>query len=317
MTGQWLDRATGELVDLADQDGVTRVLDAQQRALERLARRVDELADSVAHPAYEFPTGWTWRALGGHSARVLWEQLHDWVGWLRGRYPVADAVPPCWYRHSEVVEELTALWLAWRAAYAEADAALLGPAEWHDRWLPGALQHIRGWGVHCDRTSHRTRPDAVYGAAAVDDHAAFVEAMEADLAGRRAARAGIRAAGGPTTDLDAHRAPTTRPELAAAVTARQARGQEDSVISNTRMATLVATGQAVEILRLPGGPVEHDSRYWVTAGNGWHPVTDPAVVARLDRDKQRLARADAATRPTGGGAGDSRPTGDDGGGTAA
>jgi hypothetical protein len=301
VSGQWLDRATGELVDLADTDGVARVLDAQQRALDRLARRLDDLADNVAHPAYEFPTGWTWRTLGAHPARVLWQQLHDWVGWLRGRYPVADTVPPCWYRHSETVEELTACWLAWRAGYAEPDAPLLGPAEWHDRWLPGALHHIRGWGVHCDATTHRDRPPTVYGDTPVDDPAAFTAHVDADLAARRTPP--VRPAPRPAPDHApggepaGHGDPPTSAGPAGrdgppAVSAQPP--PEAPVISNTRMSTLVATGHAVELLRIPGGPVEHDGRYWVTAGTGWHPVTDPAAVARLDRDKQRLARADAA-----------------------
>jgi hypothetical protein len=68
------------------------------------------------------------------------------------------------------------------------------------------------------------------------------------------------------------------------------------VITDVAMAALVATGEAVALLSIPGGPVEYDGHWWVTAGHGWHQVTDPAVIAELDRDKRRLAALDQATR---------------------
>ena len=52
-------------------------------------------------------------------------QLRAWVAWIRHRYPLAKRVPACWAEHPEVVEELTALWLAWQQAYEDRRASLL------------------------------------------------------------------------------------------------------------------------------------------------------------------------------------------------
>jgi hypothetical protein len=106
-------------------------------------------------------TGWCWRTLTGAAADQLWTRLRDWVVWLRARYPLAHAIPACWAQHPELVEELTALHLAWVAAYTDPTAAPTAPADWHTHYLPAALERIPGWGVHCTDT-HRPRPPGVY-----------------------------------------------------------------------------------------------------------------------------------------------------------
>ncbi len=93
-----------------------------------------------------------WHDLTPHEAQRTWRALAEWVGWLRGRYPLAHQVPLCWWRHPELVEELTALWLAWRDAYVEKGAPLSAPADWHGRWLPEFLRRIGagGWNLACE-----------------------------------------------------------------------------------------------------------------------------------------------------------------------
>ena len=86
------------------------------------------------------------------SCERTWTALADWVGWLRGRYPLANQVPLCWWRHPELVEELSALWLAWRDAYVERGAPLTAGADWH-----GAVP-ARAPAPHpCRRLEHRLR----------------------------------------------------------------------------------------------------------------------------------------------------------------
>lgn len=126
-----------------------------------LLAKLDDL-DRSSTPA-RAPTAWCWRNLGPEGEKELWRQLNDWVTWLRGRYPLARKIPKCWADHPEVVEELTALWLAWHAAYETTDAPLTAPADWHDRWLPGLLHRIEHGPFSIDCTiEHSQRPESAY-----------------------------------------------------------------------------------------------------------------------------------------------------------
>ena len=107
-----------------------------------LVMRVEELEDASAQPAAGTVSSWCWRYAGASATESLWKELGDWVDWIRHRYPLARRIPDCWAEHPELVEELTALWLAWQAAYVERDAPLTAAAEWHDRWLPGVLHRL-------------------------------------------------------------------------------------------------------------------------------------------------------------------------------
>ena len=106
---------------------------------------------------------WCWRDLGEHGREELWNQLTDWVDYLRSRYPLARKIPACWAEHPELVEELTALWLAWQGAYQDRDAPLTAPVDWHDRWLPGVLHRLEHGPFATDcSTRHQPRPDSAY-----------------------------------------------------------------------------------------------------------------------------------------------------------
>jgi len=136
-------------------------------ALTDLMVRVEEAEDVASQPVAGSVSSWCWRYAGASAAESLWVELGDWVGWIRHRYPLARRIPECWADHPEVVEELTALWLAWQAAYVERDAPLTGAAEWHDRWLPGVLHRLEHgpFAVDCG-TCHKARPDTLYADAA-------------------------------------------------------------------------------------------------------------------------------------------------------
>jgi hypothetical protein len=72
-------------------------------------------------------------------------------------------VQACWAEHPEIVEELTALWLAWQHAYTDSDAPLTAAADWHDRWLPGLLHRLQhgAFALDCSE-SHQDRPARSY-----------------------------------------------------------------------------------------------------------------------------------------------------------
>jgi hypothetical protein len=126
-----------------------------------LLARVEELGDGAS--TRSAPRPWCWRNLGPKAEEELWSQLTEWVDWLRARYPLAKKVPACWREHPEIVEELTALWLAWQHAYTDANAPLTAPVEWHDHWLPGLLQRFEH-GPHALNcaTEHTARPSSAY-----------------------------------------------------------------------------------------------------------------------------------------------------------
>jgi hypothetical protein len=176
--------------------GLGRQLIRQAEAISQLRHDLDRLAseitDSVAdlHSRLEStedtasgisarsgigaePKGvmaWCWRYLGPQGSDALWAELAGWVGWIRHRYPLARRVPACWAQHPELVEELTALWLAWHASYTERDAPLTGPIDWHDRWLPGLLHRLEhgAFALNCS-SGHQDRPASAYANAGESD----------------------------------------------------------------------------------------------------------------------------------------------------
>jgi hypothetical protein len=147
---------------------------ALRRDLDRLAHettdaltgihdRLDETVTANDHPAIaESPDGCCWRDLDESNAAKKLEQLTSWVDWLRSRYPLARRVPACWPEHPEIIEELTALWLAWQHAYTEPDAPLTAAADWHDRWLPGFLHRLEHGPFALDCAAHQRRPVSSY-----------------------------------------------------------------------------------------------------------------------------------------------------------
>lgn len=163
-----------------DDDPILQQLMNQAREISQLRRDLDALAheatDGVAGlqsrveelqsqsmTIGRVSTSWCWRSIGPHGAQELWHQLTEWVNWIRSRYPLARKIPSCWAEHPEIVEELTALYVAWQFAYENLDAPLTAAADWHDRWLPGVLHRLEHGPFALDCTSgHRARPRNLY-----------------------------------------------------------------------------------------------------------------------------------------------------------
>jgi len=115
--------------------------------LETVEGALADLIDAVS----ERPAGgpWLWTRLDKDRQVALWEELAEFVAWLTARYlsnlQVREyRLPPCWYRHPVVVEQLTALMVAHQGAYNEA-AAEPSPAlvDWHERSLWPTLDRLR------------------------------------------------------------------------------------------------------------------------------------------------------------------------------
>ena len=212
------------------------------------------------------PQNWCWRSLGPVESREQWQHLLSWVGWLRGRYPIADQLPACWWRHSELVEELTALWVAWLAAYTEPSAPLTAPIDFHDRWFPQVLVRVRRWGVQC-QDEHRPRPPSIYGDRGVDDPIAF--------AGFAAFTAFTRDGGPPArpaAEADPQRWPDRFPSSA--------------------VRCLLDEGYARPAGDAEDGAILIHRDYWVPCGPLYVRVTDPTLHAQIAaQDQQSMLTA--------------------------
>jgi hypothetical protein len=123
-----------------------------------------------------------WATLDRATAAHQWAALADWVRWLATRYALATrTIPPCWYRHGGIVEEVSALRTGWLAAYAP-DAQLSAALDWHhmfDGTRSRLHETTRGNG--CTKDDHRDDDTARW--LTIPDPG-FAAACEADLANR-------------------------------------------------------------------------------------------------------------------------------------
>lgn len=117
-----LTERVGALEKLSDQ--LLDLVDAQRQRIEHLESAGAPSGDTQAQetePAAYVP--YCWKHVSASEARGLWVRLREWVDWVNDRYFSASwkSIRPCWFRHPAAVEELTALWAAWEAAYRATD----------------------------------------------------------------------------------------------------------------------------------------------------------------------------------------------------
>jgi hypothetical protein len=257
-----VDPKTGELMDTDSVPGLAAVAGLHDDQLYHLSAVVAQLQEDAREDGSNDVGPFVWDRLGPHDAVRLWQELADWVGWLRSRYPLARQVPLCWWRHSELVEEMTALWLAWREAYLEKGAPLTAAADWHARWLPDFLHRIGagGWNVACEG-EHKPRIGGLYDDQRVDEPREFETFVKADADRRRG--------GKPTRE-------------------------QESTMDDETMQAALDSGAAKALGELPNSPVAYDGSYWVPNETGWSLVTDEDTVAYLTDAERRLRLADDA-----------------------
>ena len=112
------------------------------------------LAEDTAYPAW---LGMRWRDIPVELQQEAWVGLRRWVDWLIAEFKITKAViPPCWFRHSEIVAELhAAMNLEWKAW--EEGAPTVNPM-W--MWLPqlqAMIMRLRGFVGElggCDKGEH-------------------------------------------------------------------------------------------------------------------------------------------------------------------
>lgn len=136
--------STGEIAEL-----IPRVGDLET-ALGVLVGRLDGLlpaddADNDAAGPVPVPTpAMAWAQLSAADAATAWQALGDWVAdRLCGSYQLTRVqLPDCWAVHPRAVLELAGLRTMYLVAAAHAARHPGSVAEWHTRWLPGALTNL-------------------------------------------------------------------------------------------------------------------------------------------------------------------------------
>ncbi|GAA1979246.1 hypothetical protein [Microbacterium pumilum] len=105
-----------------------------------------------------------WRTLRDEGAPVEWKSLRDWVEWLTVRYGLPQSmIPNCWWRHDALVEELSALHCAHRAAFDSRDTGN-GPLGWHERFATALPRLRNAYGGGCTERHQAIPPRSWVGA---------------------------------------------------------------------------------------------------------------------------------------------------------
>jgi len=167
-------------------DALGQDVETQRQALAELSSRLDDLTTLVgelagrraAETRDERAIWWPDVPAGQERAAAL-RLLRAWVDEvLRGHHPelAQDSLQACWYRHEDVLDELTALRAAWHAAYRGKTAPATAAIEWHDRWLPGCMARCKAAikARPCDQDGHQSPPATE----ASNDSVAFKEPTE-------------------------------------------------------------------------------------------------------------------------------------------
>lgn len=124
-----------------------------------LRERIQAADKSKRRPG---PPSVRWAELDRPAAAEVWTWLIGWVRWFVDRYDLHEELGSCWPQHPPLVEELTALCLAWHGAYAPA-ASTDAPLRWHES-LARSRPRLAEWDQHtkCRHGRHTDRP-AGYG----------------------------------------------------------------------------------------------------------------------------------------------------------
>lgn len=147
----------------AEEEAAPTYLD---RTVEETALELDEVPEWL---------GIRWRELPQESMPLVWRWLREWVDWLVEAHRIPnDEVPPCWYRHQDIVEEL------WAAANAEVQAweattPTMTPMTAWQFHLRMMRDRLNGKAKECVATQqhvekHSFRPGWTASALVVDEH---------------------------------------------------------------------------------------------------------------------------------------------------
>ncbi len=98
----------------------------------------------------------------GNAERVaaVMEPLRSWVDWMITTWQLRTAdVPPCWWRHSHLLQELYALWCMYQLAFNPTDSGQ-GPIAFAERFAlaRGRLRAATAQ-IECNPREHRDAPE--------------------------------------------------------------------------------------------------------------------------------------------------------------
>jgi hypothetical protein len=136
---------------------------AQRDQVSELADRVDQLTAALADP--KRPAVFRWEILTEKDpaeAERRWVAFNDWVNdmyqWFG--YPEIPGCPQ-WFEHKGLIEELTALWIEWLAAW-RSRASPTDPPFFHEA-LDRARPRFAAIAPSCTRREHQgsERPAAL------------------------------------------------------------------------------------------------------------------------------------------------------------
>jgi hypothetical protein len=100
-----------------------------------------------------------WHQLPEPQRVLAYTELRSWVTWLAGRYrlTIEDRLPPCWSKHPELIEELTALH-AWRTYAYGPEGTGQAAVYWHQALITFLANTATWWSAGC-RAGHKHAPE--------------------------------------------------------------------------------------------------------------------------------------------------------------
>lgn len=98
------------------------------------AAYVDSAVEAVEAEFEDVPEwlGTRWRDLPQESMSEVWQWLRGWVDWVVEAHSIpASEIPPCWFRHQNIIEELWAAANAEQQAWEATGATMTPMTTWH------------------------------------------------------------------------------------------------------------------------------------------------------------------------------------------
>lgn len=121
---------SGSASDEADDDEPTPFVQPM------LAENEDDSSDTL-----DF-LGIAWRKIDEDRKSEAWKWLREWVDWFTFTFHLdTSVVAPCWYKHTDVVEELWAAANAEARVWAEGEASVMPMTTWQNM-LPGVIARL-------------------------------------------------------------------------------------------------------------------------------------------------------------------------------
>jgi hypothetical protein len=130
--------------------------DLEQIIAEQMARPPSSPRSASSEPLGAVVINW--RTLTAPQARTAWVELRAWVEWFTVCYRISESVvPACWWKHRQLVVELSALHIAHTASYDSTDTGY-GPIRWHEHLNLALPRLSRAYSGGCARGHDPLKP---------------------------------------------------------------------------------------------------------------------------------------------------------------